>query len=112
MKISIAQDFSSIPGARFPQEGDYSGQDFRNSILCPALKQAISKNKVLVVVLDGTAGLGTSFLEESFGGLIRNDRFSLETINKHLKLISEEDPDYITEINQYLKEAYEQSLKK
>ena len=27
--LSIAKDFSRIPGARFPEEGDYSGQEFR-----------------------------------------------------------------------------------
>lgn len=112
MTISIAKDFSTIPGARFPEEGDFSGQDFRNNVLCPALKKAIADNEILTVVLDGTAGLGTSFLEESFGGLIRNDKFSLETLNKHIKFVSEEDPDYITEINQYISEANAQSAKK
>lgn len=109
MIISIAKDFSTIPGARFPEEGDFSGQDFRNNVLCPALKAAIANNEKLTVVLDGTAGLGTSFLEESFGGLIRNDKFSLETIQKYISFISDEDPDYITEINQYITEANAQS---
>ncbi len=112
MIISIAKDFSTIPGARFPEEGDFSGQDFRNNVLCPALKVAISKKEVLTVILDGTAGLGTSFLEESFGGLIRNDKFTLATLKKHLEFISDEDPDYITEINQYMSEADAQSPKK
>lgn len=112
MEISIAKDFSPIPGARFPEEGDYSGKDFRNDILCPALKKAIEKAEVLTVILDGTAGLGTSFLEESFGGLIRNDNYSLDTLKKYIVFISEEDPDYITEINQYMEEAYAQSNKK
>ena len=112
MIISIAKDFSTIPGARFPEEGDFSGQDFRTNVLCPALKEAISKGEVLTVVLDGTAGLGTSFLEESFGGLIRNDKFTLSTIQKHLEFVSDEDPDYIAEINQYMSEANAQSIKK
>lgn len=112
MIISIAKDFSAIPGARFPEEGDFSGQDFRNNVLCPALKEAISKDEVLTVILDGTAGLGTSFLEESFGGLIRNDKFTLATLQKHLNLVSDEDPDYITEINQYMSEANAQSSQK
>lgn len=29
MKIKIATDFSRIPGARYPIEGDFSGQEFR-----------------------------------------------------------------------------------
>lgn len=112
MEISIARDFSLIPGARYPEEGDFSGQDFRTKLLCPALKKAISQGEKLIVILDGTAGLGTSFLEESFGGLIRNDGFSLEKINRFLELVSVEDPDYLSEIEQYMVEANAQSLKK
>ena len=106
--ISIAKDFSRIPGARFPEEGAYSGQEFRNNVLLPKLKNAISAHEKLKVILDGTAGLGTSFLEESFGGLIRIDNISYSDIKNTLILISDEDEDYIEEINQYLSEAYEQ----
>lgn len=106
--ISIAKDFSRIPGARFPEEGDYSGQEFRNNVLLPKLKNAISANEKLKVILDGTAGLGTSFLEESFGGLIRIDNIPYSDIKNTLILISDEDEDYIEEINQYLSEAYGQ----
>lgn len=110
MEISIAKDFSQIPGARFPNEGDYSGQDFRTKVLLPALRNAISNEDKLVVILDGTAGLGTSFLEEAFGGLIREDRLDYELLTKTLEFISEEDPEYIEEIDEYMKEAYEQTL--
>ena len=44
LKINIAKDFSPIPGARYPIEGDFSGQEFRQTILAPKLKDAI-KNK-------------------------------------------------------------------
>jgi hypothetical protein len=106
--ISIAKDFSRIPGARFPKEGNYSGEEFRKNVLLPKLKEAIEKKVKLQVVLDGTAGLGTSFLEEAFGGLIRIDNISYSDIQSTLVLVSEEDEDYIEEINQYIKEAYEQ----
>lgn len=106
--VSIAKDFSRIPGARFPQEGDHSGQEFRTQVLLPRLREAIDKKDTLRVILDGTAGLGTSFLEEAFGGLIREDNIQYEDIQSTLELISEEDEDYIEEINQYIKDAYEQ----
>lgn len=106
--ITISVDFSRIPGARFPEEGDYSGQEFRQKILAPKLKEAIDSNQRLRVILDGTAGLGTSFLEESFGGLIRNDGFKYEIIMDKIELVSDEDPEYIDEINEYLKSAHDQ----
>ena len=111
MKINIAVDFSRIPGARYPEEGDFSGQEFRQTILLPKLQEAIKKQEKLTVNLDGTAGLGTSFLEESFGGLIRVDKFDVDSLENTLNFISEEDPDYITEIWSYINEAYEQESK-
>lgn len=106
--ISIAKDFSRIPGARFPKEGDYSGQEFRTKVLLPNLQEAMKAHDKLCVILDGTAGLGTSFLEEAFGGLIRIDNIPYDLILNTLELVSEEDEEYIEEINQYLKEANEQ----
>ena len=111
MKINIAVDFSRIPGARYPEEGDFSGQEFRQTILLPKLQEAIKKKEMLTINLDGTAGLGTSFLEESFGGLIRVDKFDIESLKNTLEFISEDDPDYITEIWSYINEAYEQESK-
>ena len=64
MKINIAVDFSRIPGARYPEEGDFSGQEFRQTILLPKLQEAIKKKEMLTINLDGTAGLGRSYLEE------------------------------------------------
>lgn len=106
-KISLAKDFSRIPGARFAKEGDYSGEEFRSNFLAPALKHAVENDVYVTVVLDGTAGIGTSFLEEAFGGLIRIDKFSLDQITKRLIIISDEEPDYIDEIKEYLNEASE-----
>ncbi len=106
-KIEIANDFSDIPGARYPEEGDYSGQEFRKQILAPKLKLAISENATLIVDLDGTAGYGTSFLEEAFGGLIRVDKIPYNDITRTLDYISDEDPSYIDEIKKYLKDAHE-----
>lgn len=105
LTINIAKDFSPIPGARYPIEGDFSGQEFRQNILAPKLKEAIQTKTILTINLDGTLGYGTSFLEEAFGGLIRTDKFSYAEIMGHLKLICNDDPGYIDEINSYMEEA-------
>ena len=111
MKIKIATDFSRIPGARYPEEGDFSGQEFRKNVLLPQLKKAIQEKVKLTIDLDGTAGLGTSFLEEAFGGLIREDRLDYNEIIGTLEFVSEEDTDYISEIHSYIDDAYEQERK-
>lgn len=107
IRIKIATDFSRIPGARYPEEGDFSGKEFRVSVLYPALSKAIDLNVKLIVDLDGTAGLGTSFLEESFGGLIRENHVLYENLKNTLVIISNEDPDYKDEVNSYIDDAYE-----
>ncbi len=108
MKIKIATDFSRIPGARYPEEGDFSGQEFRKEILLPLLKKAMQEKVKLTIDLDGTAGLGTSFLEEAFGGLIREDKLDYIQVIGTLEFVSEEDPDYILEIRTYIDDAHEQ----
>jgi len=105
MIISIASDFSVAPGPRYPWEGDNCGQNFRTKILVPQLHAAIEAGQILTVDLDRTAGYGTSFLEEAFGGLIREDGYSLETLKKNLKLHSKEEPELLDEISEYMKDA-------
>jgi hypothetical protein len=112
INISIAKDFSSTPGPRYIKEGDNSGELFRQTIFLPKMKQAIQENKILFVDLDGVFGYGTSFLEETFGGLIRDADLDYHIVLKHLKIKSEEEPFLIEDINNYLKDAYDQKAPK
>lgn len=107
LKVSV--DFSDIPGPRYIREGLYSGEDFRERLLLPRLRQCIENGNTLVVDLDGTQGYGTSFLEEAFGGLIREDRLSLEEISTHIDYISLEEPYLIDDIRDYLKDASDEN---
>jgi hypothetical protein len=58
---------SPFPAGRTREDGPYSGEQFREDWLAPALK----KGRV-TVLLDHQAGLPVSFLEEGFGGLVRS----------------------------------------
>jgi hypothetical protein len=107
LKIIIAKDFSRTPGARTPEEGPFPGCLFRDQLLVPKLKNAIENGIKLIVDLDGVSGLGTSFLEEAFGGLIRESGFKYSEIVPCLQIKSEEDETYKDEIMQYLKDANE-----
>ena len=103
--IDIAKHFSKTPGPRYIHEGDFSGESFRKNILYPKVKEVIAKNGKIVIILDGTAGYGTSFLEESFGGLIREDNLSYTDLINVLEFISNEEPYLINDIYSYLEEA-------
>lgn len=111
INIKVAQEFSPTPGPRYKKEGKYSGEEFRQNILFPKVKEAFDKNIKIIVDLDGTAGYGTSFLEEAFGGLIRVDRLTLSDILDHLELRSTEEEYLVEDVHEYLKDADEESKK-
>ena len=100
--INIATDYTKTPGGRFISEGEYSGQDFREKVLKPKFLQALENNDQLTVILDGGYGYVTSFLEEAFGGLAREMRNSKI---KDIIIISEEEPQLISKIQQYITDA-------
>lgn len=106
--INIAEDFSRCPGARYPGEGDYSGEEFRTTILRPKLNEAIASHSRVRIILDGSAGYSTAFLEEAFGGLIREDGFSREQLEL-IDYVSDEDPTYIDDIKAYIEDAAQHS---
>ena len=85
-RINIAKDFSVFPGGRYPSDGKYSGEEFRNEYLIPKL-YSLKENELLTIELDGTRGYGSSFLEESFGGLVRNG-FNKSYLHKKIELIT------------------------
>lgn len=104
--LNIAKDFSRCPGARYPSEGDFSGQDFRENFLSPKVTEAINSGVLLEVILDGSAGYSTSFIEESFGGLVRERKYSLDQLESVLVIKSDEDPTYIDDIKAYMRNAW------
>lgn len=103
--LNVGNDFSKTPGPREIWEGDFSGELFRNTCLGPAMKNAIENDTILYVDLDGTAGYGTSFLEESFGGLIRHNNYTCNQLVEHLQFKSDEEPYLIEDILEYLRDA-------
>lgn len=103
--LKISEDFSSTPGPRYEHEGEYSGEVFRRTVLKQQIERAIREKVTLLVDLDGTAGYGTSFLEEAFGGLIRVDGYDMATLNNIIRFISNEEPYLIDDIKSYINDA-------
>ena len=102
--ITVGTDYSAAPGGRFADHGPHSGQDFRDNVLAPALKDGKDH---LTVFLDGTAGYAGSFLEEAFGGLIRVCHFAPDDLAKRLEVRAQDTryAIYARMANQYLKDA-------
>ena len=86
MKINIANEFSPNPAGRWPSEGPYSGQRFREEILVPSLKSALAKggDERVEIDLDGSVVFNGAFLGEAFGAL---DRVPGVPIDEALKIL-------------------------
>ena len=105
LKIKISEDFPSLPGGRYRNQGAGSGEELREDYLKPLLRTALIDQKVLTVDLDGSKyGYPPGFLEEAFGGLTRD--FGIEVVDIHMHFISE-DSDLLLEIADYIKNANE-----
>lgn len=107
--LKIATEFSDTPGPRYKTEGPYSGEIFREEVLYPQFQEIVSSGSKLVVDLDGTQGYGTSFLEEAFGGLIRNNHLEYNLILEKVEFISKEEPYLVDDIMEYLKAAADEA---
>ncbi len=79
--IKLVSDFTRKPFGRY--RSDYqerSGQAFREDLLVPSLKEYDHVH----VDLDGYNRYGRSFLDEAFGGLIREEGFEKSYLDSHL----------------------------
>lgn len=90
--MRVSEQFSRFLGGRYRDDGPWSGEQFRDDFLIPALADAIQNGEQLIIDLDGVAGVPSSFLEEAFGGLLRHTDWAPAQLQRSLKLIAN-DPD-------------------
>lgn len=74
--INIADDFTRYPGGRYTDDGPGNGTDFREKFLVPVLEN----NEKAIIVLDGSAGYPSSFLDEAFAGLVRVHSYNADKV--------------------------------
>ncbi|KAA0011493.1 DUF4325 domain-containing protein [Billgrantia pellis] len=101
--IELAKVFSRYPAGRYKSDGPFSGEKFREEMLLPF----INNEDLVVIVLDGAMGYGSSFLEEAFGGLVRKLK-NKDIVKKKLVLVSKEDPFLVKEINSYIEHGLDE----
>lgn len=104
MELNIAKEFTDVPGPRFIIQGEDSGEKFRDEMLYPRFLQAKEKDVKLTIILDGSYGYPTSFLEEAFGGLTRIVQDPDEVL-KVLEFVSNDDSTYIKQIIGYIEDG-------
>ncbi|WP_022963820.1 STAS-like domain-containing protein [Halopseudomonas pelagia] len=97
--------FSKTPFGRYEDDGEYNGTKFRelklkDLFLDPGVEKVIVQ---LDTVQDGYE-YGSSFLEESFGGLVREYKLSADEVFKKLE-VKTKYQDYVLEIEDYIRRA-------
>jgi hypothetical protein len=96
--IDISKDFSPTPGARNYSDGPDSGHEFYDKILRNSFIEAIEAKVKLKIILDGTEGYASSFLNEAFSLL--GSEFGPDRVWNNLIIVSEEIPKYISKIKE------------
>ncbi|QPB84991.1 DUF4325 domain-containing protein [Pseudoalteromonas rubra] len=103
-KINVVEDFYPRPKWRYRREGEGSGEQFRDE----HLKKAFDEYEVIEVDLTGYNRYGPSFISEAFGGLIRNLKLDIATLEKRLIIKHDLLPSVVEMCWAELKEAAEE----
>ena len=106
IKISIAKDFSKTPGPRYIKEGSFSAELFHQQILDKKFVDVLNRDAKIILDLDGTLGYGTSFLEETFGGLAR--KYGADNVTQKIEIVSKEEPWLLNDIKSYVQDVKNQ----
>ena len=82
VRVNVAKQFTKLPGLRYIRLGRFSGEEFRRTFLIEPLRHG----KTVIVELDGVRGYGSSFLEEAFGGTVRDLDLKVDDALRRLKV--------------------------
>lgn len=105
MLKKLSKDFSKSPFGRSKIDSKNNGTKFRERYLKLWVEECIRKNEKLTLDLnDLDIPMTSSFMEESFGGLVR---FGYVDKVKLLEIltIESDDSSYVFEINDYISDA-------
>tara|TARA_B100000378_G_scaffold277841_1_gene279179 strand:- start:1768 stop:2091 length:324 start_codon:yes stop_codon:yes gene_type:complete len=94
--IDIPNEFAKTPGWRTYADGPKSGQEFYDELLKDRYEEALRNDVKLKVILDGSNGYTTSFLNEAFRLL--GGAFGADKVWNRLIIVSNEVPKYIERI--------------
>ena len=103
--IVVGRDFSENPCGVHSEDGPFSAENFRKNVLIPVLKS----EDVVTVDLSGVLGYSASFLQEVFGGLVRDGIFfSRQEMDSRLKVIASDKilRVFVCCVERYIDEAW------
>ncbi|MDO6747176.1 STAS-like domain-containing protein [Gilvimarinus sp. 1_MG-2023] len=83
--IRVVNDWHKRPFGRYPNHSEYCGKNFREQLLVPNL----NIYDHVTVDLTGYNRYGRSFIDEAFGGLIRENGFNESRLKEKLTITHE-----------------------
>ena len=92
--IKFAKEFTDCPGGRARIHGDFSGEQFREDVLEPAL----ARYDRVILDLNGVFSFPASFVDEAFGVLV--EKRGLDAVNEHLELKLDDNPIALKSISE------------
>ena len=92
-EINFVQEFTDCPGGRLEIHGEFSGQEFRERFLRPAL----DVYDHVILNLDGAIGFPSSFIDEVFGVLA--EQVGYDKLKQKLQINLTDDPLALKEID-------------
>lgn len=112
--IDVAKDFSSWPNGRRRTTSESSGESFREDVLVPLIKMlypnycndmAIDIHTKIIIDFSDVAMAGSSFLDESFGGLYRNHKYDKNFLIGLFDIRSPNFPAIVNLVKEYIQDA-------
>jgi len=94
--IDIGEDYTNTPAGRFYKDKNNkkgSGEEFRETMLLPALSSLDTGEKLTVIIDNNVEGYGSSFLSEGFAGVVKYGHMDSHELLEKL-IIQYTDPDF------------------
>ncbi len=101
--IRVAKDFSLMPSGRSYTDGSYTGEHFYDYLV--HTMDSIPDDEKIIVNFDGILSAGSSFLEQSFAGLIRKKNITKKQFPDKFIIEANDYPEIREKILRYVKEA-------
>jgi len=96
----VVSEYTDMPIGRNALDGPENGADFRENHLMPALREY----EIVKVDFNGTLGTAPSFLEEVFGGIVRNRQMTASELLRRVPVIYKFE-SVKNNVKKYIKEA-------
>ena len=103
LALNVA-DWTQTPAYRYRKIGPCSGEEYRDTILIPALEKA----EIVAVNLDGVVGYGSGWLSEVFEGLV--EKLGPD-VRERIRVTSSQFGYRVEQVSRWMQEAAERAQK-